>query len=157
MLKKSFLLCLCFVGLFAQSSVINQDIRALRLKGLKQDFSGKVVHFGQPGSEVVRGVLIDVTESAIVLSTGEKRIEYNHAKVDYIYIDPGFGGKSIALGVALLGAGAGYAVSAITINNDPDRLWAGLFAGLGSGVGFYLGHSTFYKPLRVDISGRLID
>ncbi len=157
MLKIFFIVSLSVVGLFAKNSVVNQDVRSLQLKNLKQDFVGKVIHFGRPGSEVVRGTLVDITENDIILSTGDKQIVYNHKKVEHVYVEPGFGGLSIAGGIALIGAGAGYAISVIAIKDDPKRVVAILCSGAGSGIGFWFGMSSFYRPLKVDVSGRLIE
>jgi hypothetical protein len=124
--------------LAAQPGINNRAVRDIRLQNLKRDYTGSTIRFIVPGSTSVMGVLKDV---------------YSHEEINYIFIDPGFTGKLMAFGVGLLGGAAGY-MGVIIAKENANPSWKGVVSSLGLALGGRIGFKTFYKPIKIDISGK---
>ena len=135
----------------AQPGINIQAVREIRLQNLKRDYTGSTIRFIVPGSTSVMGVLKDVTDKNFIISHNGSPAVYDHEKIDYVFIDPGFTGKLMALGVGLVGGAAGY-MAVIIAKKNANASWKGVVSSLGLALGGRIGFKTFYKPLKIDIS-----
>ena len=139
--------------LAAQPGVNFQAVRDIRLQNLKRDYTGSTIRFIIPGSTSVMGVLKDVTDKNFIISHNGSPAVYSHEEINYIFIDPGFTGKLMAFGVGLLGGAAGY-MGVIIAKENANPSWKGVVSSLGLALGGRIGFKTFFKPIKIDISGK---
>lgn len=139
--------------LAAQPGVNFQAVRDIRLQNLKRDYTGSTIRFIFPGSTSVMGVLKDVTDKNFIISHNGSPAVYSHEEINYIFVDPGFTGKLMAFGVGLLGGTAGY-MAVIIARENANASWKGVVSSLGLALGGRIGFKTFYKPIKIDISGK---
>lgn len=151
--KFIFSLLLGCAVLAAQPGVNFQAVRDIRLQNLKRDYTGSTIRFIVPGSTSVMGVLKDVTDKNFIISHNGSPAVCGHEKIDYVFIDPGFTGKLMALGVGLVGGAAGY-MAVIIAKKNANASWKGVVSSLGFALGGRIGFKTFFKPLKIDISGK---
>ena len=153
MIKFLFSLLLGCAILQAQPGINLQAIRDIRLQNLKRDYTGSTIRFIVPGSTSVMGVLKDVTDKNFIISHNGSPAVYSHENIDYIFIDPGFTGKLMAFGVGLIGGAASY-MAIIIAKENANASWKGVASSLGVALGGRMGFKTFYKPIKIDISGK---
>lgn len=139
--------------LAAQPGINNRAVRDIRLQNLKRDYTGSTIRFIIPGSTSVMGVLKDVTDKNFIISHNGSPAVYSHEEINYIFIDPGFTGKLMAFGVGLLGGAAGY-MAVIISKENANASWKGVVSSLGVALGGRIGFKTFFKPIKIDISGK---
>jgi hypothetical protein len=151
--KFLFSLLLGCAVLQAQPGINLQAVRDIRLQNLKRDYTGTTIRFVVPGSTSVMGVLSDVTDKNFIISHNGSPAVYSHENIDYIFIDPGFTGKLMAFGVGLIGGAGGY-MGVIIAKENANASWKGLASSLGLALGGRIGFKTFFKPIKVDISGK---
>ena len=151
--KFLFSLLLGCALLAAQPGINNRAVRDIRLQNLKQDYTGSTIRFNVPGSISVVGVLKDVTDKNFIISHNGSPAVYSHEEINYIFIDPGFTGKLMAFGVGLIGGAAGY-MAVIIARENANASWKGVASSLGLALGGRIGFKTFFKPIKVDISGK---
>ena len=137
----------------AQPGINLQAVRDIRLQNLKRDYAGSTIRFIIPGSTSVMGVLEDVTDKNFIISHNGSPAVYSHEKIDYVFIDPGFTGKLMAFGVGLVGGSAGY-MAVIISKKNANASWKGVVSSLGLALGGRIGFKTFFKPTKIDISGK---
>ena len=137
----------------AQHGINLQVVRDIRLQNLKRDYTGSTIRFIVPGSTSVMGVLRDVTDKNFIISHNGSPAIYSHEKIDYIFIDPGFTGKLMAFGVGLIGGAASY-MGVMIAKENANASWKGVASSLGLALGGRIGFKTFYKPIKIDISGK---
>ena len=151
--KLIFSILLGCAVLAAQPGVNFQAVRDIRLQNLKRDYTGSTIRFIIPGSISVMGVLKDVTDKNFIISHNGSPAVYSHEEINYIFIDPGFTGKLMAFGVGLLGGAAGY-MAVIISKENANASWKGVVSSLGVALGGRIGFKTFFKPIKIDISGK---
>ena len=151
--KFLFSLLLGCAVLQAQPGINLQAVRDIRLQNLKRDYTGTTIRFIVPGSTSVMGVLSDVTDKNFIISHNGSPAVYSHENIDYIFIDPGFTGKLMAFGVGLIGGAGGY-MGVIIAKKNANASWRGVASSLGLALGGRIGFKTFFKPIKVDISGK---
>lgn len=141
------------VVLQAQPGINIQAVRDIRLQNLKNDYAGSTIRFIVPGSISVMGVLKDVNDKNFIIYHNGSPAVYGHEEIDYVFIDPGFTGKLMAFGVGIVGCAASY-MAVIISKNDAHASVKGVAASLGLALGGRIGFKTFYKPIKIDISGK---
>jgi len=151
--KIYFSLLLGCAVIAAQPGVNLQAVRDIRLQNLKRDYTGSTIRFIVPGSTSVMGVLKDVTDKNFIISHNGSPAVYSHENIDYIFIDPGFTGKLMAFGVGLIGGAGGY-MGVIIAKKNANASWKGVVSSIGLALGGRIGFKTFYKPIKIDISGK---
>ena len=151
--KICFSLLLGCAVLQAHPGINIQAVRDIRLQNLKRDYTGSTIRFIVPGSTSVMGVLKDVTDKNFIISHNGSPAVYAHEKINYIFIDPSFTGKLMAFGVGLIGGAASY-MAVIIAKENANASWKGVTSSLGLALGVRIGFKTFYKPLKIDISGK---
>jgi len=128
-------------------------VRDIRLENLKRDHSGKSIHFVDSNSRHGQGILLDVTEKNIIISEFGSPVSYDHSGIDHVFIDPEMKELAMVIGLGALGGLAGY-LGIILGHSDPDAAMKGVTSSLGAGLATLVGYRTFYKPIKIDISGR---
>jgi hypothetical protein len=151
--KFLFSLLLGCAVIAAQPGVNLQAVRDIRLQNLKRDYAGSTIRFIVPGSTSVMGVLKDVTDKNFIISHNGSPAVYSHEEINYIFVDPGFTGKLMAFGVGLIGGAGGY-MAVIIARENANASWKGVASSLGVALGGSVGFKTFYKPIKIDISGK---
>jgi hypothetical protein len=151
--KFLFSLLLGCALLAAQPGINNQAVRNIRMQNLKRDYIGSTIRFIVPGSTSVMGVLKDVTDKNFIISHNGSPAVYGHEEINYIFIDPGFTSKLMAFGVGIIGGAASY-MAVIIAKKDANSSWKGVASSLGLVLGGHIGVKTFYKPIKIDISGK---
>ena len=151
--KFLFSLLLGCALLAAQPGINNRAVRDIRLQNLKRDYTGSTIRFNVPGSISVVGVLKDVTDKNFIISHNGSPAVYGHEEINYIFIDPGFTGKLMAFGVGLIGGAAGY-MGVVIARENANASWKGVASSLGLALGGRIGFKTFFKPIKIDISGK---
>ena len=143
--KFVFIILLGCVAIKAQPSINIQAVRDVRLQNLKKDYTGSTVRFVVPGSTSVMGVLKNVTEKSFIISHNGSPTVYSHEKINYVFI-----------GVGLIGGAASY-MAVIISKNDAHVSVKGVVSSIGLVLGLRTGLTTFYKPIKIDISGKVRD
>ena len=145
---------LMFPFLFGQAYTNSDNIRKIRLEDFKKNHKGKMVRFKSSNAKVVQGVLLDITNTDFVISINDSPSFHNHNNIDFVFLPPTNKDLFVAVGVAMLGGAAGYAA---TIISHPNPSNGAVFTTSTSGTifGFMIGKKTFYKSLKIDISGKL--
>ena len=153
-MKKSIsIIALSWAILFAQPGMKNQAVRAIRLENLKQNYLGETIRFLGAGSISVQGILLDVTENSFIISEHGTPVPHSHANVGVIFIDPNFNDILMVFGLGILGGAAGY-LGIIIGHPNPDANMKGVISSLGAGLAGLVGFRAFYKPIKIDISGK---
>ena len=141
---------------FSQVETNSYEVRKIRLENLKENYKGKSVRFTDQDSRFVQGVLMEVTDSDFVISINGNAAFYSHKNINIIYLPPVSEDLYMVLGMSILGGLAGY-VATIVAHPHPNNGASLSISTIGTFLGFVLGKKTFYKPQKIDISGRLRD
>lgn len=128
-------------------------VRDIRLENLKRDHSGRSIHFVDSNSRHGQGILLDVTDKSIIISELGSPVSYDHSGIDHVFVDPEMKEMAMVIGLGALGGLAGY-LGIILGHSDPDAAMKGVTSSLGAGLATLVGYRTFYKPIKIDISGR---
>ena len=139
---------------FCQIEANSYEVRKIRLENLKENYRGESIRFIAENSNVVEGVLMEVTDSDFVISINGNAAFYSHKKINIIYLPPVSEDLYMVFGMSILGGLAGY-VATIVAHPHPNNGTSLSISTIGTFLGFVLGKKTFYKPQKIDISGRL--
>lgn len=152
--KKLVWIVWLFSFAFGQVETNSYEVRKIRLENFKENYKGKSVRFTDENSRVVEGVLIEVTDSDFVISIEGKATFYGHKNINMVYLPPVSEDLYMVFGISILGGLAGY-VATIIAHPHPNNGASASISTVGTVLGFVLGKKTFYKPQKIDISGRL--
>tara|TARA_Y100000310_G_C20314177_1_gene637639 strand:+ start:111 stop:581 length:471 start_codon:yes stop_codon:yes gene_type:complete len=156
-MKKTVLVALIGWAVLAGQAGSNlQIVRNIRLENLKRDYLGESIRFMGSNSRSIQGVLLDVTEKNIIISEHGTPVPYDHSGVNYIFVDPEFKDMIMVFGLGALGGVAGY-LGVIIVRSNPDANMKGVVSSLGVGLAGFTGYRAFYKPFKIDISGKVRD
>ena len=139
---------------FGQVETNSYEVRKIRLDNFRENHKGKNVRFTDKNSRVVEGVLMEVTDSDFVISIEGRASFYNHKNINMVYLPPVSEDLYMVFGISILGGLAGY-VATIIAPPHPNNSASASICTIGTVLGFVLGKKTFYKPQKIDISGRL--
>lgn len=131
----------------------SEAVREVRLENFKRNYVGKTIRFIDRSSFSVRGRLLDVTEDNIIISVNDLAVNYKHEYIDQVFIDPESTDLLMTFGLSALGGVTGYLTLTI-LKSNPDAAMKGVVPSIGFILGGVLGLKSFYKPFKVDISGR---
>ena len=151
---KLFLMSLVFSFTYGQKETNSNEVRNIRLENFKNNYKGQTIRFTDQNSRVVEGVLMEITDTDFVMSINNSAAFYSHENVDLIYLPPVSEDFYITASISILGGIAGY-VATIIAHPYPNKGTLGAVSTLGTVLGFVVGKNTFYKPQKIDISGRL--
>ena len=151
---KLFLMSLVFSFTYGQKETNSNEVRNIRLENFKNNYKGQTIRFTDQNSRVVEGVLMEITDTDFVISINNSAAFYSHENVDFVYLPPVSEDFYITASISILGGIAGY-VATIIAHPYPNKGALGAVSTLGTVLGFVVGKNTFYKPQKIDISGRL--
>ena len=139
---------------YGQKETNSNEVRNIRLENFKNNYKGQTIRFTDQNSRIVEGVLMEITDTDFVISINNSAAFYSHGNVDFVYLPPVSEDFYITASISILGGIAGY-VATIIAHPYPNRGALGAVSTLGTVLGFVVGKNTFYKPQKIDISGRL--
>ena len=125
----------------------------IRLENLKRDHSGKFISFMNSDMETGQGILLDVTDKNIIISEDGARVPYDHSDIDHVFVDPEIEELAMVFCLGALGGIAGY-LGIIIGHSGSDLIIKGASSSLGAGLASLIGYRTFYRPIKIDISGK---
>ena len=131
-------------------------VRDIRLENLKRDYSGKTIRFVDSKSVSNKGILLDVTDENIIISKSGSPIPFNHSKIKYVFVDPKKKELAMVIGLTALGGISGY-LGIILGKSDANNTTKGVTSTITASLAGIVGYRAFYKPIKIDISGRTYD
>ena len=131
-------------------------VRDIRLENLKRDYSGKTIRFVDSESVSNKGILLDVTHENIIISKSGSPVPFNHSKIKYVFIDPKKKELAMVIGLTALGGMSGY-LGIMVGKSDADDTTKGVASSVAASLAGLVGYKAFYKPIRIDISGKTYD
>ena len=131
-------------------------VRDIRLENLKRDYSGKTIRFVDSKSVSNKGILLDVTDENIIISKSGSPTPFNHSKIKYVFIDPKKKELAMVIGLTALGGISGY-LGIILGKSDANNITKGAASSFSASLAGFVGYKAFYKPIKIDISGKTYD
>ena len=131
-------------------------VRDIRLENLKRDYSGKTIRFVDSKSVSNKGILLDVTDENIIISKSGSPVPFNHSKIKYVFVDPKKKELAMVLGLTALGGLSGY-LGIMVGKSDANDTTKGVASSVAASLAGIVGYNAFYKPIRIDISGKTYD
>ena len=131
-------------------------VRDIRLENLKRDYSGKTIRFVDSKSVSNKGILLDVTDENIIISKSGSTIPFNHSKIKYVFVDPKKKELAMVIGLTALGGISGY-LGIILGKSDANNTTKGVASSISASLAGFVGYKAFYKPIKIDISGKTYD
>ena len=131
-------------------------VRDIRLQNLKRDYSGKTIRFVDSESVSNKGVLLDVTDENIIISKSGSPTPFNHSKIKYVFVDPKKKELAMVVGLTALGGVSGY-LGIMVGKSDANSTTKGVASSISASLAGIAGYKAFYKPIRIDISGKTYD
>ena len=131
-------------------------VRDIRLDNLKRDYSGKTIRFVDSKSVSNKGILLDVTDENIIISKSGSPLSFNHSKIKYVFVDPKKKELAMVVGLAALGGVSGY-LGIMVGKSDANSTTKGVASSISASLAGIAGYNAFYKPIKIDISGKTYD
>ena len=131
-------------------------VRDIRLENLKRDYSGKTIRFVDSKSVSNKGILLDVTDENIIISKSGSPLPFNHSKIKYVFVDPKKKELAMVIGLTALGGISGY-LGIILGKSDANNTTKGVASSISASLAGFVGYKAFYKPIKIDISGKTYD
>ena len=131
-------------------------VRDIRLENLKRDYSGKTIRFVDSKSVSNKGILLDVTDENIIISKSGSPAPFNHSKIKYVFVDPEKKELAMVIGLTALGGISGY-LGIILGKSDANNTTKGVASSISASLAGFVGYKAFYKPIKIDISGKTYD
>ena len=131
-------------------------VRDIRLENLKRDYSGKAIRFVDSKSVSNKGILLDITDENIIISKSGSPVPFNHSKIKYVFIDPKKKELAMVIGLTALGGISGY-LGVILGKSDANNTTKGVASSISASLAGFVGYKAFYKPIKIDISGKTYD
>jgi len=156
MKKTLFITISLFNLLMGQLSSDLITVKDIRLQNLKRDYSGKTIRFVDSKSVSNKGVLLDVTDENIIISKSGSPILFNHSKIKYVFVDPKKKELAMVIGLTALGGMSGY-LGIMVGKSDANNTTKGVASSIAACLAGIVGYKAFYKPIRIDISGKTYD
>ena len=154
MIKKLFFSLVFFISFgFSQSRISSDAIRKVRLENFQKNYAGKVIRFLGPKNIQVEGKLLDVTPESFILSDNTFQKAYNHRHINHVYVIPNKKDLLLACSLSIIGGVVSY-FSLLVSKENPKTQIIRSVVFLGMITGGLVGKNTFYKPLKIDISGK---
>ena len=131
-------------------------VRDIRLENLKRDYSGKTIRFVDSKSVSNKGILLDVTDENIIISKSGSPVPFNHSKIKYVFVDPKKKELAMVIGLTALGGISGY-LGIMLGKSDANNTTKAVASSISASLAGIVGHKAFYKPIKIDISGKTYD
>lgn len=146
----------CISFLFSQKSIESEEIRNIRLNNFKDTYVGKTIQFSGPSGLLTEGVLTGLSSKNLIVLIESDKVKFDHSEINHIYIMPKKAEFLLASSLALVGATVSY-LTLLVLRENVGHQQKASFTCLGFTLGGLLGKRTFYKPLKIDISGKVYD
>ena len=131
-------------------------VRDIRLENLKRDYTGKTIRFVDSKSVSNKGVLLDVTDENIIISKSGSPAPFNHSKIKYVFVDPNRKELAMVVGLTVLGGVSGY-LGIMVGKSNSNSITKGVASSISASLAGIAGCKAFYKPIKIDISGKTYD
>ena len=131
-------------------------VRDIRLENLKRDYSGKTIRFVDSKSVSNKGILLDVTDENIIISKSGSPVPFNHSKIMHVFVDPKRKEFAMVIGLTTLGGISGY-LGIMLGKSDANNTTKGVASSISASLAGFVGYKAFYKPIKIDISGKTYD
>jgi len=131
-------------------------VRDIRLENLKRDYSGKTIRFVDSKSVSNKGILLDVTDENIIISKSGSPVPFNHSKIKYVFVDPKKKELAMVIGLTALGGISGY-LGIMLGKSDANNTTKAVASSISASLAGIVGYKAFYKPIKIDISGKTYD
>ena len=131
-------------------------VRDIRLDNLKRDYSGKAIRFVDSKSVSNKGILLDVTDENIIISKSGSPVPFNHSKIKYVFVDPKKKELAMVIGLTALGGISGY-LGIMLGKSDANNTTKAVASSISASLAGIVGYKAFYKPIKIDISGKTYD
>tara|TARA_B100000945_G_scaffold293171_1_gene268904 strand:- start:203 stop:673 length:471 start_codon:yes stop_codon:yes gene_type:complete len=152
MKKHLWLMILFYTTLSSQSNTSIEAVRKIRLDNLKNNYLNKTIRFYIPGKISVIGELRDITNNNFIISGKNGPSSYNHKDINYVFIDPTLKDLIMVFAISTISGISSY-MALLIIKNKPDAAMKGVTISISSVLAGIIARSTFYKPIKIDISG----
>ena len=152
-LKTIFIAIVFLSSIYSQTALRSKSVKITRLENFKNNYSGKTIRFVGPGKMEVQGELVTVTPESFIVSDGINHNLFSHNNIDYVLIVPQKAEFFLATSVSVFGGAIGYLTLIVSKESFSDQ-HEKVFTFVGATLGALLGRNTFYKPLKIDISGK---
>ena len=147
---------LCFYSLslvFPKTAMDSEEFRIIRIENIKKNYLGKTIQFSVSEKSLVEGVLVDANSDKFTILMGSDRVSFDHFNISSIYILPKKAEFLLTTNLALFGAAISYLTLQV-LREEASHQQKTSFTCLGFVLGGLMGKNTFYKPIKVDISGK---
>ena len=131
-------------------------VRDIRLENLKRDYSGKTIRFVDSKSVSNKGILLDVTDENIIISKSGSPVPFDHSKIKYVFVDPKKKELAMVIGLTALGGISGY-LGIILGKSGANNTTKVVASSISASLAGFVGYKAFYKPIKIDISGKTYD
>jgi len=152
MKSRVIFLTILFSTIFAQSNINIEAVRKIRLENLKRNYLHKEIRFYIPGKISVTGKLLNVTDKNFIISEKNNPSTYSHENINYIFIDPTFKDLIMVFSISAVSGLSSY-MAVLIMKENPDAAMKGVASSFGAAIAGIFARSTFYKPIKIDISG----
>lgn len=155
-MKKKIVLILFLSSAFSQAITDKKAIKSVRLENFVNNYTGKIIRFLGQENIYIQGELIGSTSEAFIVLVEGSSSSYSNKGIKYVYVIPEKTEFLLALGVSLVGGVISY-LTLIVNRENPQNPLVGVTIVGGVVLGGIIGKNTFYKPIKIDISGNIYD
>ena len=152
---KIFFCCtFCFFSLvFAET---NKELRQIRLQNFKNNYHGKIIRFNDSNTGKIKGTLLDVTETDFIISINNSTTHIKHKNIEHVFFDAGIKDFLIVFGVGSIASLSSY-LALIILDENPKTTTQAAITTFGFFFGAYIGKLSFLVPIKINISGSIIN
>ena len=155
-MKKKIVLILFLSSAFSQAITDKKAIKSVRLENFVNNYTGKIIRFLGQENIYIQGELIGSTSEAFIVLVEGSSSSYSNKGIKYVYVIPEKTEFLLALGVSFVGGVISY-LTLIVNRENPQNPLVGVTIVSGVVLGGIIGKNTFYKPIKIDISGNIYD
>ena len=155
-MKKKIVLILFLSLTFSQAITDKKAIKSVRLENFVNNYTGKIIRFLGQENIYIQGELIGSTSEAFIVLVEGSSSSYSNKGIKYVYVIPEKTEFLLALGVSFVGGVISY-LTLIVNRENPQNPLVGVTIVGGVVLGGIIGKNTFYKPIKIDISGNIYD
>tara|TARA_B110000902_G_C14245177_1_gene563985 strand:- start:1321 stop:1788 length:468 start_codon:yes stop_codon:yes gene_type:complete len=155
-MKKKIILILFLSSAFSQAITDKKAIKSVRLENFVNNYTGKIIRFLGQENIYIQGELIGSTSEAFIVLVEGSSSSYSNKGIKYVYVIPEKTEFLLALGVSFVGGVISY-LTLIVNRENPQNPLVGVTIVGGVVLGGIIGKNTFYKPIKIDISGNIYD
>ena len=122
---------------------------------MKRDYSGKTIRFIDSKSVSNKGILLDVTDENIIISKSGSPVPLTTLKSS-MSLSTLKKELAMVIGLTTLGGISGY-LGIMLGKSDANNTTKGVVSSIAASLAGFVGYKAFYKPIKIDISGKTYD